>query len=541
LPRILETNVYIQFLLTFIVILLLKWETISEPPFWDAAMGLFPAAFTLAGNGFDLIGLLQMPAYAAGGPNTHSTSLVTLLTGVVLALFGGGSKGFVILHLLHFGVAAVAIVTLFRFARPVFGPIATGLLCLSVLLYPVFSVQVGSMYMEIPLFLCAVSALLAWVHGRFWLAVMWSTLAIAVKEPGIIVPATLLLAAMLENRNLTTRIKRMFLIAIPPAIWVGLTFILGMIAKSSGADQPSVIESFRAVFGGFAHFLHYLNRFLFNVPDLLVFIVVFLVAAAALSRDIVEALRQEPSDPLSRETDQQARQVLGLSGILISCFLLLFFVVLPVAVHFTIVLPRYYVVILPFLLLWAGYAVQRLVGERCRSPAIACFALLAVIFGLNSDGRFYPSDIDTEGPGNDPPLIERSNSVFRFNSIQREAMEYLETLPEGIPVYYGHYEHYLFSYPELGYASAPFSDGHSLSLETLDDSQGRIKFPPCAYFLYNYPWLGGAYILKLLRYVDSREDLSSEVVRVFTSGRYRITLIRVWSADADCPANARGD
>jgi hypothetical protein len=70
-------------------------------------MGLFPAAFTLAGNGFDVVSLLQMPGFLQGGPNTHSTSLVTLFTGLVLMVLGGGPIALAVLYLSHFLVTAV--------------------------------------------------------------------------------------------------------------------------------------------------------------------------------------------------------------------------------------------------------------------------------------------------------------------------------------------------------------------------------------------------------------------------------------------------
>lgn len=68
---LLEKSRGAQFLLALILVLALKWPTLDQPPVWDTAMGLFPAAITLAGNGFDVIELLGMPDYFEGGPNTH--------------------------------------------------------------------------------------------------------------------------------------------------------------------------------------------------------------------------------------------------------------------------------------------------------------------------------------------------------------------------------------------------------------------------------------------------------------------------------------
>ena len=113
--RVLEQRRWARFSLVFLLILLLKWDTLLQPPVWDTAMGLFPPALTLADNGFDLLELLAMPGYEDGGPNVASTSLVTLGTAAVLWATGGGTGAFLILHLLHFAVAAVALLTLFHY------------------------------------------------------------------------------------------------------------------------------------------------------------------------------------------------------------------------------------------------------------------------------------------------------------------------------------------------------------------------------------------------------------------------------------------
>ena len=156
--------------------------------------------------------------------------------------------------------------------------------------------------------------------------------------------------------------------------------------------------------------------------------------------------------------------------------------------------------------------------------------------GPNTHGALYPLDIDTEGPGNDPLLTERSNAYRRLQSIQMEAVRFLEALPEGTPVYYGHYEHYLLSYPELGYASAPLSNGHNFSVESLAELVRAESFPPCVYTLFNYPWSGGEKIRGLIRFAAESPDRSSEIVREFRDGRYVIVLVLIRNGDAVCPS-----
>ncbi len=70
------------------IIFFLKWPSLTEPPVWDAAFGLFPAASELANNGFNVLSLLQQPTYHNGGPNCHAESIVTWLTAAVLCVWG---------------------------------------------------------------------------------------------------------------------------------------------------------------------------------------------------------------------------------------------------------------------------------------------------------------------------------------------------------------------------------------------------------------------------------------------------------------------
>ena len=530
--QILERSGWARFSLVFLLILVLKWDTLLQPPVWDTAMGLFPPALTLAENGFDLLELLGMPDFEAGGPNAHSTSLVTFATAVVLWTTGGGTTAFLILHLFHFAGAALALLALFRLARPVFGDGTSVLLCVSVLLQPIFLTQVGYLYMEMPLFLFAVLALLAWTERRFWPAVLWATLAYMTKQTGIIVPATLAMAALLERRDLSDKARRVAQIVVFPVLWTAVVALLRRIALS-GSEDFAFLPSFDALPRGLAQ---YLAHYLLNVPDLLGFLAVFLVTAIVCFIPIFRTLLSEPLDPSARPREHQKLLLLGYSGVLIAFFMLLFIVVLPLATGFIQVLPRYYVIILPFLLLWVGYGAKRLLGRHLTSPAGVCFIVLSAFFALNTGGSLYPMDVDTMGPGNDPPVTERSNAYRRLLALEMDAIRALEELPPGVPVYYGHYEHYLFQYPGLGYASGPLSNGHSFSLESLTELIERKPMPPCVYALLNYPWLGGENILGLIRFAATTPGRSAEVVQEFRDGRYVIILVRIRNEDTDCPA-----
>lgn len=522
-------STHAQFLVAFAVILVLKWGTLTQPPVWDSTMGLFPAAITLATNGFDVLGLLRMPGFLEGGPNTHSLSVVTLGTAVVLNTTGGGTTGFVVLHLLHFALAAAALVALLHFAQPVLGLGASAVLCLSVLLFPVFSTQVGYLYFEIPLFLCAILSLLAWSNRRFWPAVLWATLAFWVKETGIIVPAALAMATLLESRPLAEKLERVGQVAFPAVLFVGATSLLNRLA-SAGSEDLVLLPSIETGAGVW----HYLDRFLLGVPDLFALIVLFLAGALYWGPSIARALQVRESSVQGAEADgQEALRVMGYSSLLILSFLLLFLLFLPVATGFTEVLTRYYVVIIPFLLLWFGYGAKRLLVGRVSSPAAVALSVLCGFFALNGGGVFYPLDVDTDAPGNDPSLTERSNAYRRLLALEVEATRHLATLPETAQIYYGHPEHYLFNYPAMGYVDAPLANGHNLFLEGLPKDPQAL--PACLYMLYNYGWLGGELMRILIQYASVQEGVSTEVIEEFSDGRYKISLIRYRRGEADCP------
>ncbi len=529
----------------FALVRALKWDSLLRPPWWHPAMGLFPAAITLAENGFDLLALLGMPGYEHGGPNGHSTSPVTLVVALVLSVTGGGPVAFAVLHLMNYAVTAAALVVLHRLVTPVLGRGTAALFCVVCLLHPVFSVQAGTMYLEMPLFLCAVCALAAWLDRRPGRAALWATLAVTIKETGLIVPASLAMAALVARGPLEGRLRRAALLVAGPSAWIVGTRLLRR-AAAADSDDFEYVPSLDAVFGGMAQ---YVERFLFNVPDLLLLLAIFVVAFTMSIPRVWSALRgatpagdDTPASPTTPTPatpggpgEQEADRVLALVALPIVFFLLLFMVALPLVAGFSIVLPRYFTVILPFLLLWAGHAVMRLAGESARRAATVTFAGLGLLFAVNTNGALYPPDVDTEGPGNDHPLAERSNAYRRLQDLQLEAMRAVEALPD-VPVFYGHHEHFLLRWPELGYVSGPLADGHDLWTESLVGLVTDREFPPCIYVLYNYPWLGGTEVLKLVRFADEHPVLDVQTVLELSEGRYRITLALIHRRGADCPS-----
>jgi hypothetical protein len=105
----LDSSIVFHIILTFCIIFILKWQVLNQPPVWDTAFSVFPAAITLTETNFDLLNLLKMPSYNEGGPNVHANSIITIITAVMISLFGKTKVLLPVLHIIHFIIAAIGL------------------------------------------------------------------------------------------------------------------------------------------------------------------------------------------------------------------------------------------------------------------------------------------------------------------------------------------------------------------------------------------------------------------------------------------------
>jgi hypothetical protein len=510
----------IQVLLTFVLILALKWNTLNLPPFWDTAMGLFPAAITLDQYDFNLLKLLRQPGYLAGGPNVHATSLVTILTALIVRLTGDSGLLLPVLHLLHFLVAAITLVSVYQLALPVFNRNVSLLCTLSLLTFPMFLTQTGFMYLEIPLLLCTVRAVLSYIRGQLLKTIIWTAVALLVKQPGLIVAGAILIATLLERRPIRDRIYRVIAIGILPVLTVSLLIVLrGFTAPDAGTTTRSLL----------ACMFDDATRRLFRVPDL----VLLMLASVAILGSNVSALYASIRTPIDhKETIDEStlmNRVLGIGALVMITFYGFHYVALPLLFDYCIHLPRYYIQILPFLFISLGFGACRVLGSR---KTILGFVFLTAFFIINREAIFYPREQGLSLGENDHPVTERSAAYRRLISIQIEAMRFLEKIPSNYPIYFGRYDHYVSQYPLMGYVTKRLVNGHNLGSEGTRKVKISAK---CAYFLYTYPYLGGATLIRLLEMVKNNPAWVVERIRVFQDGPYKIRLFRVRKTRAECP------
>lgn len=516
----------VEFAAAFWAVLLLKVPTLHDAPMWDTAMGLFPAALVLNSNGFDLLAVLRAPGYGFGGPNTHTTSIVTVMTALVLRVAGGFAIP--VLHVIQVGATAFGLTLFYRLTKPILGERNAIGLSAAALLFPLFLVQAGRLYLEIPLFLCAVGMVHAHLNGSYLKSVVWATAAFAVKENGIIVPFALAVLLLLEAGPWKVRVRRTVLAVIPSVAVLAFPAVLALGALTGGS-QP-FYQLFPPPGQAFAQLGGHLTRFLLRVPDVLVLMVLFLVSLPSQARDVSQGLRHPrnllDSDP---QTSGYLLRLRAAVAVLILAYLGLYFIALPLVVNFTLVLPRYHTIIVPFLLFWVTLRIHGSTNGRLTFPFIGAVLLWGV---LNYNGALYPSDIDTEGPGNDFALTERSMAYRSLDRVQRDAVDHLATLPGSYPIFYGPYEHYLTNYPGLGYTHGPLPNGRLMHLD--HQWQSVVEASPCVYAVYNHPWLGGERIRTLAEEVAPALGMVHDTAASFREGRYVVTIHRFQRSAGDC-------
>ena len=486
-----------------LVLALLAPATLRQPPVWDASTGLFPAAITLAENGFDLPDLLSRPGWAHGGPNIHPFSSVTWATALVLRAFPDRDVWLPLLHLLHYALAAATLLGLFRLARPGLPlPLALAL-AVVLLLWPLFQVQAGALYTEMPLAFCTVWAVHGLARERWVAAAVFSALACSVKEAGLVVPAALAVAALLAPGDPRKRAWRALLFVLPAAVFVALHLGIAIPIEERSGVRPL----------GYLAQLRDLAAKLALVPDLALLLLVFAGLGLAWLPAGWRALRM-PSG-----ADPRAR-VVALSLLVAGAFAG-FYLVVPLTVVEVYVLPRYYVQLLPLVLLVLACSAVRWGGVRA---AAALLAVLALFFVANRRGELpglYPPV-----PGNELSLAERSLEYRDLLAAQRDLLAAAASLPEDLPVFYGLPEHFLFAWPRMGYTDGPPPRGHCVWLERHERRPRLADYPPRFAVLYNFVGYGGAHFQTLLR--EARRDPSRRVrSQAFERGRYRTFLVEV--------------
>lgn len=493
---------------------------LDQPPVWDASMAVFPAAITLADMNFDLAGLLQQPGYFHGGPNVHSTSLVTHVT--ALAYWALGDRPGIVLpflHVLHFLVGAGILLLFWRLARPLLGAALGSGFVLALFSFPMLNVQMGYLYTELPLLFCAALAIHEGTRGRTVRASAWATVAVWVKPSGAIVAGALILYSLCLERPWKERWRGAALQGGPPALASAAIYWFRPPDRLDVGSLRVAVEN------------------LLSVPDVALLLVLFpfLSVGARPWRGVVGLRRcshggGDPREHGGGQSGERREDAIGPgqdperlgSRIHLAClalwisFLVFYFLLKPLGVSVW-VLPRYYLLLVPFALLSTLAIMER----RSRRLAVIVLVTVSIFFLANRRGHLYPRPDSTNFA-----VAERSLAYVDLLELEIRTLRELAARGETDPVFYGLPEHYKLAYPEMGYGVVKPAEGHYI-LGERPYAFGRLAdFPPSFHMSYESPMLGGEIVAR----VAARAEESSRwevAVTPLEVGRFRSFVFHV--------------
>ena len=518
----------------FLLIFVLNFSEITQPPVWDTSASIFQGGIFLYENDFSYSQLFKQPGYYQGGPNTHSYSLMTSIIGFIYLITGGPPLTFIVLHLIHFILSAAICTVFFRICNKVTDETTAFLYSLVLLFFPVFLVQTKYMFLEIPLTLCSLLALSAFLKQRLIWAIVWASLAVSFKETGIVVGGGLAFAILFLRQGLCKRLMWAFLSVAWGLVVIAFALFYvnphAMIHEMT-VDEIAVVADFSFISRIFdiakicADFFYYdVQRYLFMVPDLAVLF--FCCIFIALGR-YVFILFSKNGGQTERDSNINVLLINYSSGIIFN-FTILFYVCLPSLITEGSVLPRYFVYIYPFLLLFmAGITYPRYEGYCYK---MILFVIIA-FFIVNQSGRFYPDEADKEGIGIDFAVTERSYAYRHFLSAQRQAVQLIEQIPDNIPVYYGLDMHFLVSSPLVGYSKKMITNGKNLFV--LDMRQEFKILPECFIMVYSTPWLGGGRVINCVNLLQNLKGITVNQF-IIQKDKYKIRFFIFRRTGSDC-------
>lgn len=439
------------------------------------------------------------------------------------------------MHVLHFATAAWTLAVLHRLTANSLGRWLAWMLCGDLLLCPLFRVQVGAMYFEIPLAACTVSAVAAYADGKLGRALIWSTLAVMVKQTGLTVAGALAVAALVRRGSATKRLGLALSFA-----GLGLAVALGPMVCTpllGAARDPSPPGSWWEFMRG--NHVPYLacipdftvGCFLFVTVGLIRFRETWQSLAGESSSDALESVVPCADETLPLGTDgsnvsennprrSPPSNAVGVAFLLTVMFGLFFFVA-PYFAHLDFFcLPRYLVPILPCVFLGGAYWIARLTSSRL---AAIVLAVAAMLFVGNRNGAWYPAD-----DSNNVAVHERSENYRGIVAAQQELVRVASNLPDDAVIYYGLPEHYFLKYPWMGYATRRHPGGRCVFLPQERPKSAKSEDQPeHFYVILDAPFLGDESLRAILR--NAIKDPSRQVLqrRKIKRGPFDVSLIEV--------------
>lgn len=498
------------------------------PPIWDATSGVFAPAVYLYESGYDMSGLLKEPGYLSAGPNVHSLGLPAHFTYLIMQLSVGNPKVYLpALHMIHFALAAITLMLTFRIAMMRMGGAVSALLAILLLFTPSFGVQVSYVHSPMIGATCTILAIWFWASRRYGWMVTFVFLACLVKSFSISLVACLMLLMLLESsRSLAQRLA-----------WAG-----SLLGISAFVEVTKTLVDDRSAERSTDLFLYLesVYSYLIKTPDIFFLVLMsiiipftFLVTNRLLSL-------QAAVGWVEKQANGDSDQRLWLAVYMMPLTFFGFILAVPITYPAFIPLIRYYVWILPYMVLGTVYSIylllarvkvqrtQRTLRSQRRLGAITLLVVVIVFTSLNRYGEFYPHGLR---PYSSFSIVERSYEYLDFYNIQKAALNSAAESHQGMPVFVTRGEFYALSSPMMGYVSTDDMDVRFL-LDSPWMSADIDQFPDRFLLVdaNSNASHGQAVLLSILGQARSRSDYQVSRVTEHRSGPYGSSVVEVTRA-----------
>jgi len=169
---------------TFLYLILSRFQVLFYPPFGDALFGVLSEPLWLAHHHWDWIGLLQQKTYALGGPLQYPESIYPQVI-ALLMYFAPSPQAFILMnHLIVFAAGAILVAALREILLEIVGAKRATLGTILFLALPLIQAQVELLNMEIVCACFAVASLLMAIRKNFFMASAMAIFSAMVKLSG---------------------------------------------------------------------------------------------------------------------------------------------------------------------------------------------------------------------------------------------------------------------------------------------------------------------------------------------------------------------
>jgi hypothetical protein len=408
--------------------LVVNWNALDNPPAWDSAVTVSPAAITIVETDFDVWEVAQMPSSPEGGPSTHATSIYTIGLAVLIAIFGPATA-FTVAHVSSVILVGGMSASTYLLARERASMAVSALAGVTASVLPLVMQQAADVYIDLPL--AVIATLAVWTATRrwFWWTVALVFLAVAVKTSGLfLVP--LILFAKPAGKPWARHLLQSAgagVIAVLPFVPVFLTTHRFSTESSEAFFNPILLRSTVSL--------------LFLTIDVFVILSIYSLVIYGRAR----------SGALDRATKS--------SVIAVSSFFVVHIATMVISATI-VILPRYYIAIMPAVLAALLPTEQQRHAEHKGRywAAVAVVSGLALFSIVNVRGDFYPR------PDDDFYVIaERSTRAQHYLELQMLGTQKLVSTE--LPLVVERQVFFQLEFPDMGYVEATTTDVIPIFLE----------------------------------------------------------------------------